>query len=123
MYWRSFECFQAKYFSKDLRKQLSEKGYPIIINRLLTSIKSGHSIHVINTELTKLSDETRFSVFELMQEHDLDFVDAHVVFTAKNRRPYNYEQNLLITGDNKMQMVAKTQNLNVWNCIKEETPS
>ena len=119
----ALNVLKQKSFSRPPRKQLRfPQGYLICIDNLLTLIKPQHMVHVIPpVDINKV--ETRDEVFDIVKRHRVDFVDALVIVTAKNRRPYSKKQNLLITADDKMQIAAEELGLNVWNCRKQVAPS
>lgn len=99
-------------------RKKSRSGYSLALNRLQNQLRH-RSIRVIDTASF---DEEKFEhTLELIERHNLDFVDAMQiteVLTGRFSRLRGKSRSLLITADKGLANAARSEGVQVWNCLK-----
>jgi predicted nucleic acid-binding protein len=104
------------------RKEITEKGYLRRSYLLTVYLREGR----IKLDEVPLTDATTFDdVEEIVKKHQIDVSDALQIVTLKKGRYRSFvgeSQSLLITADADLAKAARSEGLQVWDCINEASP-
>jgi predicted nucleic acid-binding protein len=103
------------------RKELTQEQYFAAAYTFFSFLRD--SLHVEDVSLE--NHHVFFEAEELAKRHGLDIVDALQLFTLKHGRFSKFvgpSKSLLITADEALANAARTEGLEVWNCIHETAP-
>jgi predicted nucleic acid-binding protein len=103
------------------RKELTQEQYLAVVYFFLSLLRG--PLHVEDVGLE--NHQVLFETEELAKCHGLDIVDALQLFTLKHGRFSNFvgpSKSLLITADEALAKAARSEGLEVWDCMHEVAP-
>jgi len=104
------------------RKEITEKGYLNRSHLLTIYLRQGQ----IKLDEVSLTDPAVFDEVEaIVRTYQIDVSDALQIVTLKKGRYRSFvgeSQSLLITADADLAQAARSEGLQVWDCINEASP-